>query len=226
MAARQQEITKSEAKYRALANSSPQVVFAVTRSRGIIFCNSQWVTYSGQTEEQALGMGFMDHIHPEDLSKCKLPLFADDPPAATPPPAVRSPSQASSANVSDHSSGTNATVTEFATISSTCNGLGPERRLLELAAAGISKASKDTYSTEIRLRRISGEYRWHLVRVLLAESHSSSDNEEVWYGTCSDINDHKELEKNLKETMDAKTAFLANMSHGQRAFSVSPCHSC
>jgi len=226
MAARQQEITTSEAKYRALANSSPQVMFAVTRSKGIIFCNSQWVVYSGQTEEQALGVGFMDHVHPEDVSKCKLPLFADDTPAATPPPAARSSSQASSTNASENSIGTNATVTEFATISSTCNRLGPEKKLLELAAAGISKVSKDTYSTEIRLRSISGEYRWHLVRVLLAQSQSSSDNEEVWYGTCSDINDHKELEKNLKETMDAKTAFLANMSHGQRAFSVSLCYSC
>jgi len=226
MAARQQEITTSEAKYRALANSSPQVVFAVTRSKGIIFCNSQWVAYSGQTEEQALGTGFMDHVHPEDLSKCKIPSSADDPPAATPPPLARSPSQASSANVSEQSSGTNVTVTEFATISSTCNRLNPGKKLLELATAGISKTSKDTYSTEIRLRDISGEYRWHLVRILLAESPSSSENEEVWYGTCSDINDHKELEKNLKETMDAKTAFLANMSHGQCSFLVFYCYSC
>lgn len=31
--------------------------------------------------------------------------------------------------------------------------------------------------------------------------------------TCTDINDHKELEQTLKETMDAKSRFLSNMSH-------------
>ncbi|KAH0141544.1 hypothetical protein KCU67_g14445, partial [Aureobasidium melanogenum] len=45
--ARQQETAASEAKYRALANSSPQVVFTVNKSRGITFCNSQWLNYSG-----------------------------------------------------------------------------------------------------------------------------------------------------------------------------------
>lgn len=215
MAARQQEITASEAKYRALANSSPQIVFAVTRTRGIIFCNSQWVSYSGQPEEQAVGIGFMDHVHPDDLVKCKLPSFEEEPTVTAPPHPQRSSSQASSANTSEKSSGTNVTITEFATIPSPGRRQIPQKKLSEMATAGISKVSKDTYSTEIRLRTSNGDYRWHLVRVLLADATSSSDAESVWYGTCSDINDHKELEKNLKETMDAKTAFLANMSHGE-----------
>ena len=75
--ARQQETAASEAKYRALANSSPQVVFAVNRVKGVTFCNSQWLNYSGQTEAQALGAGFMDHVHPDDLLKCKLPTFEE-----------------------------------------------------------------------------------------------------------------------------------------------------
>jgi len=39
------------------------------------------------------------------------------------------------------------------------------------------------------------------------------EEEETWYGTCTDINDHKVLERELKETMDAKSRFLSNMSH-------------
>ena len=74
---RQQETAASEAKYRALANSSPQSVFAVGRTKGVTFCNSQWMGYSGQTEGQALGVGFMDHVHPDDLAKCRLPTFDD-----------------------------------------------------------------------------------------------------------------------------------------------------
>ncbi|KAI6895523.1 hypothetical protein KC355_g20455 [Hortaea werneckii] len=68
-AARQQETAASEAKYRALANSSPQIVFAVNKARGVTFCNSQWLHFSGQSEAQALGVGFMDHVHPDDLIK-------------------------------------------------------------------------------------------------------------------------------------------------------------
>ena len=47
--ARQQETEASQAKYKALANSSPQVVFSAQRAKGITFCNTQWLHYSGQT---------------------------------------------------------------------------------------------------------------------------------------------------------------------------------
>jgi nitrogen-specific signal transduction histidine kinase len=51
--------------------------------------------------------------------------------------------------------------------------------------------------------------------VLQAEPVRKDDDEEeeTWYGTCTDINDHKLLEQTLKETMDAKSRFLSNMSH-------------
>jgi PAS domain S-box-containing protein len=62
--ARQQETAASEAKYRALANSSPQIVFVVSDRRGLTFSNLQWITYSGQSEVQALGNGFLEHVHP------------------------------------------------------------------------------------------------------------------------------------------------------------------
>lgn len=52
------------------------------------------------------------------------------------------------------------------------------------------------------------------MRVLLAEPLLQSAHEEqTWYGTCTDINDHKQLERDLKETMDEKSRFLSNMSH-------------
>jgi signal transduction histidine kinase len=52
------------------------------------------------------------------------------------------------------------------------------------------------------------------VRVLLAEPLlQHEDEEETWYGTCTDINDHKDLERDMKNTMDAKSRFLSNMSH-------------
>ncbi|KAF2455238.1 hypothetical protein BDY21DRAFT_396470 [Lineolata rhizophorae] len=217
--ARQQETAASEAKYRALANSSPQIVFAATRKRGIIFCNTPWLTYSGQTEEEALGVGFMGYVHPDDLSKCRLPDFDHDAGFATnvPTSVPPDPSRASSASSIDTTE-TSKTVTSPAGMSSEGIQL-PQAKLSKLASTGILKVSRDadgrpSYSTEVRLRSKDGNYRWHLVRVLLAEPVlRTTFEEETWYGTCTDINDHKLLEQTLKETMDAKSRFLSNMSH-------------
>ena len=217
--ARQHETAASEAKYRALANSSPQIVFAVSKVKGVIFCNTQWVHFSGQSEAHALGVGFMDHVHPDDLAKCRLPTFeegtdiANNVPQSMPPDLLRNPSATSS-------SGSSETEKGHSSPDSTPMGAQlPQRKLSELATTGILKASRDadgrpSYSTEVRLKSKDGEYRWHLVRVLLAEPLGQHDtDEETWYGTCTDINDHKMLERDLKETMDEKSRFLSNMSH-------------
>ncbi|KAH0283582.1 hypothetical protein KCU62_g8942, partial [Aureobasidium sp. EXF-3399] len=218
--ARQQETAASEAKYRALANSSPQVVFTVNKSKGVTFCNSQWLNYSGQRESQALGIGFMEHVHPDDIVKCRLPAFENDSANATNVPTTMPPephrTMSSSAQSSSASSDTERAPTSPMNTSPTTQL--PQARLSQLASTGILKVSRDadgkpSYSTEVRLRSKDGEYRWHLVRVLLAERDLQDDEEETWYGTCTDINDHKALERDLKETMDEKSRFLSNMSH-------------
>jgi PAS domain S-box-containing protein len=218
--ARQQETAASEAKYRALANSSPQVVFTVNKAKGVTFCNSQWLNYSGQSEPQALGIGFMEHVHPDDIVKCRLPAFDNDSNNATNVPTTVPPEPhrtvSSSVQSSSGSSDTERGPTSPMNTSPTTQL--PQARLSQLASTGILKASRDadgkpSYSTEVRLRSKDGEYRWHLVRVLLAERDLQNDEEDTWYGTCTDINDHKALERDLKETMDEKSRFLSNMSH-------------
>ncbi|KAF1809060.1 hypothetical protein P152DRAFT_404103 [Eremomyces bilateralis CBS 781.70] len=222
-ASRQQETEASEAKYRALANSSPQIVFVVTRSKGLTFCNSQWLHYSGQIESQALGLGFTDYVHHEDIAKCKLPTFEDDESSAptnvptSVPPEPRRPVSDLTQTPSDDSIETTKTVTSPGSTSPIPARL-PQAQLSKLAGMGILKVSRDTdgrpsYSTEVRLKSKHGTYRWHLVRVQLAEKVIQEDEDELWYGTCTDINDHKLLEQTLKETMDAKSRFLSNMSH-------------
>ncbi|KAI9249067.1 succinate dehydrogenase iron-sulfur subunit, partial [Helicostylum pulchrum] len=81
-----------------------------------------------------------------------------------------------------------------------------------LDKAGIS------WQSEVRLLSVEDEYKWFLVKCV---SVDELDTGEVrWFGTCTDINDHKLLEKKLKEAHDAaqkstesKTRFLSNMSH-------------
>lgn len=216
--ARQQETAASEAKYRALANSSPQIVFVVSNRRGLTFCNSQWTTFSGQDEKEALVNGFLEYVHPDDVIKCKLPDIGEDGstnvPTSVPPEHSRHNSQNSSS--SDDSSETDRTVTSPGSTPDKMDM--PQAKLSKLASTGILKVAKDahgraSYSTEVRLRNKDGEYRWHLVRILLEKELAEDSAEESWYGTATDINDHKLLEQTLKETMDAKTRFLSNMSH-------------
>lgn len=216
--ARQQETAASEAKYRALANSSPQIVFVVSNRRGLTFCNSQWITYSGQTEHQAHGNGFLEFVHPDDVIKCKLPEMSEDGSGPTNVPTSLPPEHGRK----DSSSSEDSSETDKAVTSP--GGSSPDRmempqaKLSKLASTGILRVTRDangraSYSTEVRLRSKDGEYRWHLVRILLERGLAEDSDEETWYGTATDINDHKLLEQTLKETMDAKTRFLSNMSH-------------
>ncbi len=53
------------------------------------------------------------------------------------------------------------------------------------------------YQVEIRLRRKDGRYRWHLVRAVpVSDPHGRIDR---WYGTCTDIDDHKRAEQAVAE---------------------------
>ncbi|KAF8931850.1 hypothetical protein BGZ47_011650 [Haplosporangium gracile] len=70
---RQVELELNEKKYRLLAEAIPQIVFTAAPQVGLTYANAKWFTFSGQVFEQASGLGFMDHVHPDDRTKCFLP---------------------------------------------------------------------------------------------------------------------------------------------------------
>ncbi|BFZ55094.1 hypothetical protein PYCC9005_002133 [Savitreella phatthalungensis] len=72
-AARRAETVASEAKYRGLAEASPQIVFSLTTAEGITYANQQWLSFSGQSFQQAKGLGFLSHVHPSDRDSCLVP---------------------------------------------------------------------------------------------------------------------------------------------------------
>ena len=56
-----------EAKYRAIAEALPQIVWTATPEGERDWYNPRWYEYTGQTAEQAQGWGWQDVVHPDDL---------------------------------------------------------------------------------------------------------------------------------------------------------------
>ncbi|KAI2634270.1 hypothetical protein GGS26DRAFT_590112 [Hypomontagnella submonticulosa] len=214
MALRQEEIEVSEAKHRLLANLIPQIIFTATEDDGITFANEQWLSYTGQSEEDALGLGFIDFVHPDDLAKCRLPVSNEnktstsstqDPTAAGRESAARDAPEIHSERLSHNS------------------WFGSPRAFVtadmnELFRKGILKVARDSngrlsYTTEVRLRSKPGEYRWHLIRCVEIDDVGFGNGTTSYFGSATDINDHKLLEAKLKEAMESKGRFLSNMSH-------------
>ncbi|KAF3766113.1 hypothetical protein M406DRAFT_10733, partial [Cryphonectria parasitica EP155] len=213
---RQQEIEASEAKHRLLANLIPQIIFTATEDEGITFSNEQWLSYTGQIEEDALGLGFMDYVHPDDLARCQIPPSPNvlsSPSGKVFKEGNKTPAQQNSSNKSRQS----ALSRNNSSSSESTYGL-PAANLTELARSGVVKVGRDssgrlTYATEIRLRSRTGEYRWHLVRCVEIENTGLGNGMSSYFGSATDINDHKLLEAKLKEAMESKSRFLSNMSH-------------
>lgn len=58
--------TRSEARFRTLAEAMPQIVWATAPEGSHFYFNRGWYEYTGQTEAQSLDNGFADALHPED----------------------------------------------------------------------------------------------------------------------------------------------------------------
>ena len=233
-AARQEEIEASEAKHRLLANLIPQIIFTATEDDGITFANEQWLSYTGQSFDDALGLGFMDYVHPEDLAKCRIPIDQ------LPTPLGRGRESDSKADQESMPSGNTSFTTAYTSQGtlphdSSLRGVHqalsrsnssssssvyelPTADLSELARTGVIKVGTDSngrpsYTTEVRLRSRTGEYRWHLIRCVEIDTIDFGSGASSYFGSATDINDLKLLEAKLKEAMESKGRFLSNMSH-------------
>lgn len=230
-AARQEEVEASEAKHRLLANLIPQIIFTATEDEGITFANEQWLSYTGQSFEASLNLGFMDHVHPDDLARCRIPIDhlrtskqksalgkvegSDSSETAT--PGTVQGQKSPMAQVSGSQSGRSQLSRSSSSETESTNDT-PSADLTDLARKGIFKVTTDTsgrlsYTTEVRLRSKTGEYRWHLIRCVEIDTIDFGRGASSYFGSATDINDHKILETKLKEAMESKSRFLSNMSH-------------
>ena len=238
-AAKSKEKAASEAKYRAIANSLPVIVFAASVPTGMTFANNQWLSYSGQGLEEALGFGFLDHVHPEDLVKCRFPGVGSE----TVPlnaymksranPLLRSGSSVSSTGESENTSLTETTIRDTSEGQNTPADIFiPNELLRGLASDGIIMCNKDeqgnlSITTEMRLKTRKGEYRWHLVQGSYIESVNFGQGEAQWFIACTDISNQKQNEAKIQDANSAletanltlenemrrRMGYLSSMSH-------------
>lgn len=201
-----------DAKIRAMADAIPQVLFEAIEGEGIVAVNQQWHTFSGQNLDDARGLGFARHVHREDLHKCGVLSPSDAAAISRAPPG----SESSSSGSSNKTLGQPVKKTLFAPDSSSLDRMIKQGSVTEEQ----DENGRRSYLTEIRLRSRGGEYRWFLVRLVRVDSALLTNDRASWYGTCTDIEIRKALERELNQAnekvhseMESKTKFFANMSH-------------
>ena len=59
----------SEERYRELAKSAPAMLWVADANGGSINHDDKWRAYTGMTQEQGLGAGWVDPIHPDDVQR-------------------------------------------------------------------------------------------------------------------------------------------------------------
>jgi PAS domain S-box-containing protein len=62
----EEALRQSEEKYRLLAEATPQCVWIAQGDGQLDYCNQYWYDYTGLTQEQTLGSGWVSVLHPDD----------------------------------------------------------------------------------------------------------------------------------------------------------------
>jgi len=63
----EEAIRESEQHYRTLANASSVIIWATTPDKALAFCNESFQRFTGRSESELLGVGWLATIHPDDL---------------------------------------------------------------------------------------------------------------------------------------------------------------
>jgi PAS domain S-box-containing protein len=65
-----QELQASEERFRRLADSAPVLIWTSTTAAQFTYCNRCWLTFTGRSLREELGLGWLEYVHPEDRDHC------------------------------------------------------------------------------------------------------------------------------------------------------------
>lgn len=63
------ELAANERRYRTLTNAMPQMVWLTDRNGFHIYYNDRWYEFTGLSEDESLGYGFANALHPQDRER-------------------------------------------------------------------------------------------------------------------------------------------------------------
>lgn len=67
----EEALRESEKRFRSLSNSAPVMIWVTDADDRCSFLNKTWYDFTGQTENDALGLGWLQAVHPDDVPACQ-----------------------------------------------------------------------------------------------------------------------------------------------------------
>lgn len=64
------ELQVSEERFRRLADSAPVLIWTTTLEARNSYCNRKWLEFTGRTQQQEQGHGWLEAVHPDDRERC------------------------------------------------------------------------------------------------------------------------------------------------------------
>ena len=69
--AAEEALRESEARFRNMADNAPVMMWVTEPDGSCIYLNKGWYEFTGQTEEEALGFGWLKAVHPDDEAEAE-----------------------------------------------------------------------------------------------------------------------------------------------------------
>jgi PAS domain S-box-containing protein len=67
-----EQLRESRARFKTLAESLPQMIWTCLRDGYCDYLSRQWLDYTGRSESQQVGSGWLEQVHPDDRVKVQL----------------------------------------------------------------------------------------------------------------------------------------------------------
>ena len=71
-----QALRESEGRFRSMADAAPAMLWVTEADGTCSFLSRGWFEFTGQTEDQALGFGWLQAVHPEDRGRVRAEFLA------------------------------------------------------------------------------------------------------------------------------------------------------